>query len=173
VTVTFIEEYRTDDKSDWGEGAWQSEPDKVVWVDQATGLDCMAHRNGSGAWCGYVGVPEGHRAYGRGYDDVNVVCHGGLTYADLCAETQSPEHGLCHIPQAGRPAEVWWLGFDCAHWQDFCPAMAARLKEIRAKDDKWADLFAEPYRDFGEHYRDLGYVVSEATALAHQLAHIS
>ena len=26
---------------DWGEGPWNNEPDHAVWVDEATGLDCM------------------------------------------------------------------------------------------------------------------------------------
>lgn len=30
--------YTTIDKADWGEGPWQTEPDKIQWVDEATGL---------------------------------------------------------------------------------------------------------------------------------------
>ena len=41
----FVEEYRTVDKSEWGPGPWQEEPDKAVWIDERTGLDCMIHRN--------------------------------------------------------------------------------------------------------------------------------
>ena len=168
MAPTFVEQYTTADKSGWERGPWDDEPDKVVWVDQATGLDCMAHRNGSGAWCGYVGVPEGHRAYERGYDDVPAVVHGGLTFAGGCQETGDPAHGICHIPQEGRPAEVWWLGFDCAHFQDKMPAMEARLKALRAKDLVWP---ARPDAlDEFEQYRDLGYVMAECESLALQLA---
>ena len=169
--MNFVEEYTTEDKTGWGDGPWQSEPDKVVWVDALTGLDCMAHRNGSGAWCGYVGVPEGHPAYGQDYDNVDVDCHGGLTYGDGCHEEMPPEHGLCHIPQPGRPQKVWWFGFDCAHWQDFMPAMAARLAQIRSENPMRPEFEKfQDYHDFGEHYRDLGYVVDEVTTLAKQLA---
>lgn len=31
-------EYRTKDKSTWGDGPWQQEPDKKQWQDAATGL---------------------------------------------------------------------------------------------------------------------------------------
>jgi hypothetical protein len=165
---TFVEEYRTDDKSTWERGPWDDEPDKVVWVDEATGLDCMAHRNHSGNWCGYVGVPEGHRAYERGYDDVPAVVHGGLTYANFCQEGCPPEYGICHLPQEGRPDKVWWLGFDCGHWMDYLPGMAARLKEIRASHPEYREYPEE--RDFGEKYRTLDYVVSEVTQLAAQVA---
>lgn len=54
--------FGTWDKSDWGDGAWQSEPDKVQWRDEATGAPCLALRaEVTGAWCGYVGIPKGHR----------------------------------------------------------------------------------------------------------------
>lgn len=61
-------EYRTDDKAGWGDGPWQSEPDKRQWQDDATGLPCLIVRGPVGALCGYVGVPEGHPAYGLSYD---------------------------------------------------------------------------------------------------------
>ena len=53
-------EYRTMDKSVWGPGPWQNEPDKRQWQDEATGLPCLIVRNSMGALCGYVGVSEGH-----------------------------------------------------------------------------------------------------------------
>ncbi len=37
-------EYRTVDKTGWGEGPWQSEPDKRQWQDEATGLPCLIVR---------------------------------------------------------------------------------------------------------------------------------
>jgi hypothetical protein len=164
---TFVEQYTTEDKSGWERGPWDDEPDKVVWVDEATGLDCMAHRNNSGAWCGYVGVPEGHRAYGSDYDNVDVDVHGGLTYSAACQEGSPPEFGLCHVPQEGRPTHLWWLGFDTAHFMDYMPGMAARLKELHALRP---DFPALREVEFGERYRDLDYVVSEVTQLAAQVA---
>ena len=167
---TFVEQYTTIDKSGWGDGPWSDEPDKVVWIDQATGLDCMAHRNNAGAWCGYVGVPAGHPAYGQGYDEVDADAHGGLTFAGACQETDDPAYGICHIPTEGRPAVVWWLGFDCAHFQDRMPAMDMRLRELRAADPMWPPR-PGALDDF-EQYRDLEYVVAEVTQLAEQLAKI-
>lgn len=56
------------DKSQWGDGPWQSEPDKIQWQDEATGLPCLIVRGPVGALCGYVGVPKTHPAYGLHYD---------------------------------------------------------------------------------------------------------
>lgn len=56
------------DKKEWGPGPWQSEPDKVEWRDEKTGLPCLAVRHSEhGNWCGYVGVHKGHYAHGKGF----------------------------------------------------------------------------------------------------------
>ena len=85
-------EYRTHDKSEWGPGPWQSEPDKRQWRDEATGLPCLIVRGPSGALCGYVGVSRGHPCYGKDYDDVTVEVHWGLTFASKCAPEPTREH---------------------------------------------------------------------------------
>ena len=141
------------DKASWGDGPWQQEPDKVQWVDAATGLDCLAHRGLAGAWCGYVGVPEGHPDFKRDYNDVPVSVHGGLTYADLCQENPDPCEGICHVPYEGRPDHVWWLGFDCAHAGDLSPRFDRRLPSLLEYNT----------------YRTLDYVKAECAQLARQL----
>lgn len=153
------QKWTTVDKSEWGDGPWQIEPDKVVWVDAATDLDCMAHRSpSSGAWCGYVGVPNDHPAHGKSYDEVEVDVHGGLTYGNTCDDEATEENGLCHVPLPGRPHDVFWLGFDCAHSMDLAPAMESRYKEMGMSSPM-----------MGTTYRTLVYVMLEVASLAHQL----
>lgn len=75
------------------------------WRDKETGYLCRIIRPyNDGHLCGYVSVPEGHNCFGKGYDDVHVNVHGGLTY--------SQDMGV-----KGR----WWLGFDCVHLGDMNP----------------------------------------------------
>lgn len=137
------------DKSAWDDGPWMNEPDKAQWV--AHGLDCLIVRNASGALCGYVGVPESHAAFGKGYYDVEVDVHGGLTFADRCNPHPEGDHrGICHIEEGAANKTVWWLGFDCAHAWDICP-----------KYD-WSFLHDACYRDFD-------YVKKETERLASQL----
>jgi hypothetical protein len=155
-------EYRTIDKSEWDRGPWDAEPDKVQFTDEATGMPCLAVRNPEmGFWCGYVGVSEGHPAFGKGYDDVSAEVHGGLTFADTCQPSETDSRGICHIPAAGEPDHVWWLGFDCAHAWDISPGRSAyerrhNLPEIGASWDS--------------SYRTLAYVKRECANLARQLA---
>lgn len=119
-------EWRTEDKAEWPRGEWDSEPDKVQWQDETTGLPCLIVRGPSGGLCGYVGVSEGHPYFGKEYGDCRVDCHGGLTFSDFCADSDDPSKHICHIPGPGEPDRVWWLGFDCAHLYDYTPGRYAR-----------------------------------------------
>lgn len=155
--MSMIKLYKHPDRPDYGPGPWDMEPDKAVWIDPDTGLDCMAVRNdeGSGAWCGYVGVPEGHPFFKMDYadiDDINV--HGGLTFSSVCHPSVKGEaYGICHVAAPGH-SEVWWLGFDCSHWQDMCPGYKAMFSDGMRKST----------------YRTWSYVQHEITSLAQQLA---
>jgi len=67
------------------------------------GLKCLIRRHNTlGHLCGYVVLPEGHYAYEKDYDDIDVDVHGGLTYANM---------------EDGK----WVVGFDCAHLGDYVP----------------------------------------------------
>lgn len=147
-------------------GPWDDEPDKVQWVDADTGLDCLAVRNHLGAWCGYVGVPKGHRFHGLDHDKIEgyVSVHGGLTFADACDENAEEGHGICHIPLPGRPDDVWWLGFDCGHFMDLQPVFAARERKLFGGGRPEAYGVAAPV------YRTLDYVQAECAHLADQLS---
>lgn len=136
-------------KSEWGEGPWQDEPDKIVWVDPASDLDCMIIRGPSGALCGYVGVPTEHPAYGLDGGELEIYAHGGVNFAGEC-------HGIiCHVPEPGRTDHVWWLGFDCAHFNDYCPAFAVMGEAFNRLPN--------------EQYKTVKYVKRECENLAHQL----
>jgi hypothetical protein len=84
------------------------EPYKVdkQWIGPG-GLLCAVTQNREGGnRCGYVRVGPSHPWHGKGYDDVMVDVHGGLTFAELepCTEHED--------------GQGWWFGFDCAHYGD-------------------------------------------------------
>lgn len=136
------------------DGPWADEPDKGQWVDEKTDLDCLIVRNHMGTLCGYVGVAEGHPAFAQGYDLLpDLVVHGGVTFTGLCREDAEEGHGICHIPEEGRPDKVWWVGFDCGHAWDVIPIMQKYSLTL----------------DRDSEYRDWDYVKSECELLAQQL----
>lgn len=149
------------DRTGWGPGPWDNEPDKASWTDEATGLPCLAVRANPlhSIWCGYVAVNPDHPYHGKDYDDVDVTVHGGLTFADSCRDDEPIESAVCHIPEPGQPADVWWFGWDCGHTWDIQPAYLAHWPEM-------ADL----HQRTGAEYRTLDYVRAECARLAHQLA---
>lgn len=123
---------------------WEIEPNRVQWIYKD--LDCMILRNVHGAWCGYVGIPESHPDYKVEYHDIQgkYDVHGELTFSDKCVSH------ICHEGVVANK-DVWWLGFDCAHFGDYIPST------------EW------PVRTEGEEYRDIHYVTAETNKLADQL----
>lgn len=166
-----IIEYHFVDKTAWGPGPWQDEPDKCQWIDPSTDLDCLAVRHPRyGHWCGYVGVPEGHPAYEQKYDAVPVEAHGGLTFAGPCQgdedDEDTEEQGVCHVPLPGRPEKIWWLGFDAAHIWDLGPGRPSLYDSLGITGNS---IFALPAACPEEVYRDLPYIREECASLAKQL----
>jgi len=155
-----------EEREAWGPGPWLNEPSKVQWIDHYSDFDCLVVRNRHGSLCGYVGLPPGHRAHGCDYDAVDVEVHGGLTFADSCDEigaVERPDRAICHVPEPGRPADVWWLGFDCGHFMDLSPGLAAMEREYGIEK-----MLDHPH--LRPVYRDMAYVRTEVQNLAKQLA---
>ena len=178
---------RTVDRTSWGSGPWDDEPDRVDF--EAAGMSCLLARGPTGAWCGYVAVPPGHLLHGldcseesevltdalerrkeqpigknpsfaimltclsgriKASPDIIFIVHGGLTYANKCQGV------ICHVPKPGRPADVWWFGFDCSHAGDISPSHLSQ----------WP-----PFE--GDVYQTVEYAKAQTQNLAEQLAHFS
>jgi hypothetical protein len=125
---------------------WESEPDNAEWVDEVTGYKCRIHRaEDLKHLCGYVGIPKSHPMWGQDYEKIDkyVVVHGGVTYS------KTDEDG------------VHWVGFDCAHADDFVPALWLH------KTKNGTDIPSSHW-ELGV-YRDWGYADAQVRALARHL----
>lgn len=191
-------EYKTKDKSEWGHGEWQDEPDKVQWRDKATGLPCLIVRNHSGAWCGYVGLDETHPLHGKGYNDVSVDVHGGLTFAGFCRSHTADDYqkSLQRMEVSREEAKKYPVGAAARRLKEWSPVMNdfdAWKKQCEATYICHIPAPGEPERvwwlgfdcshlddvspaydhkyefDSESWYKDIGYVRSEVTKLAAQL----
>lgn len=81
------------------------------------------------------------------------MCHGGLTYScNSCPPERIHEINAEFEPEENT--DVWWFGFDCAHYGDFCPG----------------NTFGILGR---ETYKNIHYVEMDVAQLAAQLAEIS
>lgn len=54
---------------------------------------------------GYVGIPKSNKFFGKDFGQLNISCHGSLTYSDDSLFGQ-PERDL------------WWIGYDTGHYGD-------------------------------------------------------
>jgi hypothetical protein len=149
-------------REEWGAGPWREEPDRVEW--RAHGRLTLMARNSYGAWCGYVGVEPDHPWRVQNYNDIGANVHGGVTFG-------AASGGM--IGHSAEPAGgVWWIGFDCVHFMDYAPAMAALLRHLRTT----SPLAAQRPEDFRQRmfdtYRHLEGVRRETERLALQAAEV-
>ena len=132
------------------ERPWEHEPDREEWVHELTGYKCTVWRHPTlGHLCGYVAIPKGHRVWGKGYDDVDVEVHGGLTYADEDKETGE-----------------WVFGFDCSHGGDFSPKLLANIMRFSSHEDLETMLELKLRT---EEYRTFEWVKGQVRSLSKQL----
>lgn len=149
-------------REQWGDGPWQDEPDLIEW--RASGLPCLIVRSGSGALCGYVGLPPPHPDFARGYQRFEEEhAHGGLTYSGYCAGH------ICHHPAEGETSMAWWVGFDCAHSGDIAPAMEALTRPYRESSDILRAMSPEMRARFEGTYKHVEYVRVHVECLAAEM----
>lgn len=173
-------QWRYLDKSAWGFGPWQDEPDKLQYVDGATGLPCLIVRNPFyGYLCGYIGVREGHELYGVHFSECPLRCgaaecghtpetklqtHGTINFSEPCdPDGEVVKVAICHDVQGED--RVWWFGYDCARTseRDYTPHPA--WIHFARKQLGGRPLPPRPWV-----YRSLEYVIAVNEGLAPQLA---
>jgi hypothetical protein len=131
---------------------WETELDHVEF--ECEGYHCVVHRvsvDPKGHLCGYVVLPSGHPWHGISNEwDVPAEAHGGITYSKSASTTV--ERGAIE----GSYTTEWVIGFDCAHYCDYCPQ------------------YTRAGAGFGDpaNYRTVEYVRRELEALVGQCAAI-
>ena len=91
--------------------------------------------------CAYVKLPEGHKYYGLGYDDILVDCHGELTYAENYLDVLPARLG-------------WWIGWDYGHCCDYAGFM---------KSPMWSDVDTGHYKKWttSEIFEEVKQVIEQ------------
>jgi len=82
---------------------------------------------GRGWGNGYVRICEDHNLYGKAYDDIDILVHGGLTFGE-------------HIKDDDTFSDGYWIGFDTSHLGD---DLRKWSKESVLSETK--DLFKQVY----------------------------
>ena len=119
---------------------WDNEPDEKAWKDEETGFACQIIRNHFGVLCGYVGVSQTHPLHGKGFQDLEIDVHDGLSFAGNHKDLPPP---------------LWFFGFHCCHAHDIAPRM------LKFDRDFYKGMFAT--------YKDMEFVEKECRDLAGKL----
>ena len=135
----------------WGLGPWVNEPDFIEF--EHLGYNCEVLRifireGGSlclGHLCGYVILNKEHPYFGFHYDEIEIDCHGGLTYSEMESD------GHYHI------------GFDCCHAGDHVPSITSMMT------DEFQYKFIEHTYLKEIEYRTAEFVMQECKKIVEQL----
>ncbi len=147
----------------FGYGEWVEEADKVSF--QYKGYECLIQRVFApepmrensvfgGHLCGYVKVPDDHCYCQAERAQMAILCHGGLSYS--CKN----EFGKGH-----------WIGFDCAHWNDFMPSIQ-NFKKKMAQTDKHMEEILALYPQMQQIYKNIDFCTKQCTSIVDQLIEI-
>lgn len=162
------------DKTLWGDGPWQSEPDEFSGLYKKHiyyGL-----RNNQGCWCGYVLISDNNPLLKDcfndegSYMDIAIDVHQGVTYCNRKRRKDLDQKK--HI----------WVGFDCCHYDDHWPSTVARNKYLsdvamnKYLSDKLpseATRLRELFTDINEGrlnkpYRDMSFVIEQCKSMIDQ-----
>lgn len=157
-----IEEYHywtCEEKLKWlGYGEWVEELDAVRFdylgyegfvMRIVKREPCEKEAYFGGHLCGYVTIPPGHPFFGK--EDVDVTCHGGLTFSTV--------------------QEKHMIGFDCGHAVDLVPTMKATQERITANIMAMYSLSEEMMKSdlFNPSYKNMDYCIAECMAMIDQL----
>lgn len=152
-----------------GEGEWVNEADEIIF--EYNGYRCQIHRifvrepyTKEEAWfgghlCGYVYIPSEHVYFQKDYNDMEIECHGGLTYSDFDDKGQ------------------YKIGFDCAHLGDYTPSTEhlkntlPELMEIK-KEYEYLKKGIEDHWLFNTKYRNIEFCMSECCSIVDQLIEV-
>ena len=123
------------------------------------GFQCCVIFHQLGHRCGYVKVPYWHSAYEKNWDELDIKCHGGITYTS-------------HILLGKTHASGWWIGFDCAHFGDI-PDVQSAVKYFEG-DEKQRNTLNFLYNldkgqeNFGS-VKTLDYCIQQCKSIVDQL----
>ena len=143
------EGWSSEDRSKWAEGPWdQEEEDALSWTDPLTGYDCSMKRNHSGAWCGYVAIPEGHP-----------LC--GVEYGETYYHEGVPSMGHAELTYSGWSEGGWVFGFDCNHYTDCAPTSTELTELLNGTVALFEGGKEVTSSSVTERYRTTAYVVGK------------
>jgi hypothetical protein len=147
----------------FGYGDWMDEPDSIEF--EFKGIKCFILRvvkeepyaeeesYFGGHLCGYIFLPLGNPLYGEKWDEIDLDCHGGITW------TADSELG-------------YMVGFDCGHSCDLIPTTEHRRRTL-PELIKIREMFPVPegyekFPLFNPTYKNISFCIKQCKSLVKQ-----
>jgi hypothetical protein len=132
-------------------------------IDTDHGYTGIVRNNGTGYLCGYICVPKGHPWYQELPENINASVHGGITYSGPGVNSCDDE-------------SFWWLGFDCAHYEDAPnPDLLDQHFEGAEEEKNISKAFLSKIlstaKRFKLTFKDTRFVLDEIKKLSEQAEH--
>lgn len=102
-----------------------------------------------GYFCGYVQIPKNHIYFSNTKLCYELECHGGVTF--------------------NRFFKKHWIGFDCAHSNDYVPSTEKFKKENEKLNAFALTKEFKKYSLFNPVYRNVDFCIKECVSLIDQL----
>jgi hypothetical protein len=136
----------------FGLGEWVDEPDFVKF--NYKNYECIIARSScsygsilsdknltfGGHLCGYVRLPEGHQYLDKELNDINIDCHGGLTFSKKSI-----------------------IGFHCAHLDDLMP-IEDNMSRLWPIPEEFINCLT-----LKKEYKNIDFCISECMKIVEQL----
>lgn len=97
--------------------------------------------------CCYIAIGKGNPLNGIYYDDMNIKCHGNLTFS-----RNYINEGVSKVADIITDQGAWFIGWDYAHAGDFIAGVPSR-----ANDKEWT---------LRELLRDIEYSIDQVTSVS-------
>ncbi len=75
----------------------------------------------------YVEIPKKSNLYGKNYNDIDIMCHYGLTYG----------RSELYTSENTKLDNSWFIGWDYAHCDDYCGYEESMPEFLQTKGKKW------------------------------------
>jgi hypothetical protein len=113
---------------------------------------------------GYVLLPKYHPFYGKDYDEINIIVHGGLTFGDYFDKNtflkwikDKDIFGDITVDNYEKFHDYWMIGFDTGHYGDTVDNCG--IYYVKNEVGIMLEQCLDPYRiDLEKYKRD--YIVS-------------
>lgn len=122
------------------------------------GYKCVVLFLHTGYRCGYVGVSKQSKIYEKNYNDIDIDCYGGLTYSEGYLNGISEQ-------------DLWWIGFDCAHYGDGRDFETAKkyFSDPKVLDSINRMEYLECVFSLNEEAKSLEFCVNECMQIVEQI----